>query len=420
MKETAAGSVLGGRYRLQAELGSGGMGTVHRAINEATGDAVAVKVIKSGQDDPELVARFRRERVFMAIDSPHIVRILDHGDDDGVLYLVMELLHGQTLRDRLAQVDVVPVPEALAIARDIARALVVAHAAGVAHRDIKPANIMLTATSPSRAVLLDFGIARSLDPGATMTSTSLVVGTAGYIAPEISMGGRAYDARADLYSLGVVLYEMVVGAPPFVAANALALAALQASEDPQPPRVREPTVPADVDALVMRLVARNPARRPADAATVVAALDALLSGAPAAAEPEVAAAAVIDSSPYATVRWDPLGRIVRFVRSPEPFATAENVGWGYTVVRDAFPVGTRSDKCLLVDLRRGPMRAEPRFAKIVVSELPRLYAGWRKVAALVATEEGARQLADLRARSGSPGRTFFDEDTAFAWLLAEE
>jgi serine/threonine protein kinase len=414
------GAVLGGRYRLVHELGSGGMGTVYRAVDERTGGEVAVKVIKDGADDPELVARFRRERTFMAIDSPHVVRVLDHGDDDGVLFLVMELLRGENLRARLARSDGLPVDEALAIARDVARALVVAHRGDVAHRDIKPANIMLLDQQPARAVLLDFGIARSLDPGATLTSTSLVVGTPGYIAPEVAMGGRAFDARADLYSLGIVLYEMLVGAPPFVAANALALAARQASEDPLPPRVREPTVPAAVDALAMQLIARNPARRPVDASAVVGAIDALLGGLATLTRGAGPASGIIDANPYVTVTWDEQTRIACFARSAQPFAAAEHVGWGYSVMREAFPGAERADKCLLVDLRRAPMRAEPRFTKIVLAELPLLYAGWRKVASVVKTQEGLRQLEDLRARAGIEGRAFVDEEAALAWLLAVE
>jgi serine/threonine protein kinase len=392
------------------------MGTVFRAVDEAGGGDVAVKVIKAGLDDPDLVARFRRERVFTALDSPHIVRVLDHGDDDGVLFLVMELLRGETLRTRLFRRELA-VAEALAIGRDLARALAVAHAAGVAHRDVKPANVILTTDEPSRAVLLDFGIARSLDPSATMTSTSFVVGTAGYIAPEIAMGGRNYDARADLYSLGVVLYEMLVGAPPFVAANALALAARQASEDPLSPRAREPRVPADVDALVMQLVSRTPTRRPASAQAVVAALEALLTGAAPDESSATTSGGVVDQSRWVTIEWDPVARLVRYTRSSEPFAVADDVGRGFSSLRDAFPVAERADKLLLVDLRVGPLRTDPRFVKIALAELPGLQAGWRRVASLVSTEEGARQMASLRERTGLPARVFRDEETALAWLL---
>jgi serine/threonine protein kinase len=408
---------LGGRYRLGTELGSGGMGTVFRAVDEATGADVAVKVIKAGQDDPELVARFRRERVFTALHSPHIVRVLDHGDDDGLLYLVMELLRGETLRARLQRGEL-PVPEALSIARDLARALAVAHAAGVAHRDVKPANVMLTDDTPSRTVLLDFGIARSLDPASTMTSTSLIVGTAGYIAPEIAMGGRAYDARADLYSLGIVLYEMLVGAPPFVAANPLALAARQASEDPRPPRAREPSVPAVVDALVMQLVSRAPSRRPASADALVAALDALLAGETPVVAVEGPSGGVVDQSAHVTILWDPVARLVRYTRSDVPFTVADEAGRSYSVMRDAFAAAERGDKVLLIDLRLGPLRADPRFVKIALAELPELQSGWRRVATVVRTEEGMRQLSALIERAGLPARLFFDPDAALSWLLA--
>ena len=113
-----------------------------------------------------------------------------------------------------------------------------------------------------------------------------------------------------------------------------------------------------------------------------------------------------------------VARAVRFVRSEEPFAVADNVGWGYLVAREAFPVAERVDKCLLVDLRRAPLRTDPRFTKLVADELPSLCFGWRKVASLLQTIEGARQLKDLRARVGTSGRTFPDEDAALAWLLA--
>jgi serine/threonine protein kinase len=414
------GRVLAGRYRLESEIGSGGMGAVYRAVDELSGVVVALKVLKAGSDDPELVARFRREQTFVTVQSPHLVRVLDHGDDDGLLFLVLEYLQGHTLRDRLAQGEALAVQEALTIARDVARALHALHEGGIAHRDIKPANIMLVQEPSPRAVLLDFGIARSLDPGATMTTASFVVGTAGYIAPEISLGGRAYESRADLYSLGVVLYEMLVGAPPFVAANALALAARQASEDPHPPRVREPSVPVDVDRLVMRLLARNPARRPAEARQVVMVLDAFLAG----TTPEGLSGDVvdglIDANPYYTITWDKTAQVVCFTRTETPFAHSEDVGWGYSVAREAFSLAERQDQSLLMDLRRAPLRAEPRFTKIVIAEMPGLYAGWKKVATLVRSQEGLAQVDQLRSRAGVVGRSFVDESAALAWLMSED
>ncbi len=424
------GRTLAGRYRLDEELGSGGMGTVYRAVDDTRGEAVAVKVLKMGTADPDVVARFRREQTFSSVSSPHLVRVLDHGDDEGVLFLVLELLRGQSLRERVTSDDPVPVKEALQIARDVACALAELHAIGVAHRDIKPGNIMLVQEPVPRAVVLDFGIARSLDPQATITSTSFIAGTAGYIAPEITMGGRSYDARADLYSLGVVLYEMVVGAPPFVAANALALAARQATEDPLPPRSREPSVPPDVSELVMRLLARNPAKRPASAARVAAKLEALLRGdlltgsGEASAEEldddDAVGPRLIDANQYYTIRFDPVTRVVSFTRTSEPFARSEDVGWGYSVAREAFSIAERANTCLLLDVRQAPLRSEPRFNKIVLAEVPALYAGWRKVATLVQSEAGLRQLDEVRRSAGVYGRSFLDEQAAYAWLLSDE
>lgn len=269
-----------------------------------------------------------------------------------------------------------------------------------------------------QAVLLDFGIARSNDPGSTMTSTGFVVGTAGYIAPEISLGGRAFDARADLYRLGVVLYEALVGAPPFVAANPFALAARQSSEDPLSPRHREPTVPEDVDELVMRLLARDPMQRPSSAARVVERVAALLRRG---TKPLSTAegAPLFERNEFLELSFDPMTRIVRYLRTATPFPSADDVGQSYGVVSHTYPAAVREDKALLIDLRAAPLRTDPRFAKIVTAEMPRLLDGWRRVATLVATDEGRQQLAELRARAGLAGDTFLDEDAALAFLLAE-
>lgn len=231
----AIGQVIGGRYRLDALLGSGGMGAVFRCTDLTTGAACALKQIKAGQDDAELVTRFRREAALTAqLHDDHIVKVLDSGEHEGALYLVMEIVAGESLRARLIRSGPMSIADALGVAREITHALAVAHAAHIVHRDVKPANIMLShrADGTPRAVLLDFGVARSIEHGATMTSSGVFVGTPGYIAPEVAIGGRAFDARSDLYSVGMVLYEMLVGAPPFLAPNPLALTARQASEDP--------------------------------------------------------------------------------------------------------------------------------------------------------------------------------------------
>lgn len=418
--QVVSGTVLAGRYRLDSLLGRGGMGAVHRGTDLQTGAPVAVKLIQ--RDDPQLVSRFRREGAVMTrLRHPHIVQVLEAGEVGGTLFIAMELVEGETLSRRLDRGDALPVDEALGIVRSLALALAAAHGVGILHRDVKPANIMLSrrADGTPRAVLLDFGIARSPEADATMTSTGLVVGTAGYIAPEVGMGSRQWEARADLYSLGVVLYEALAGAPPFVAGNAMALMARQATEDPIPPHVREPTVPEAASSLALRLMARDPHRRPPHAAAIVEAIDALLAGqthGPITTE----GAFVEEHTPFFDITTDPVTRIVRLARTALPYERAEDAGAAYSTMRAAWPMERRGDFALLIDSRAAPMRLDPRFSKIVAAELPELVRGWRRVATLILTDEGHAQIVALRQRvSIDPRRVFQDEDAALAWLLGE-
>jgi serine/threonine protein kinase len=419
----APGSVIAARFRVVDLLGTGGMGVVYRCVDVAAPDAapLAVKIIK--HNDPELVARFRREiAVMRQLQGENLVRVVDAGEVDGAQFIAMELIDGVSLRDRLHAGDPLPVAEALQLGLDIARALDVAHGGEVLHRDVKPANILLTRRNDGtmRAVLLDFGIARSLDPAATITGTGFIVGTAGYIAPEVGIGGRAADVRSDLYSLGVVLYEALVGAPPFVGANAMALMARHATEVPIPPHLREPTIPVGVSALVTRLMARDPARRPPTAATTMHAITSLLEGRDSALV-TMDGDAVEDKSEFFSVTWEQDTRLVRVTRTAKPFERAEDTAAIYGVMRDAYPLTARADKALLIDARSAPARADPRFAKIVAAELPGLLAGWRRTASLVKTAEGLEQLKDIRKRAGvDPRGVFADERAALLYLLSTE
>jgi serine/threonine protein kinase len=420
--QVVSGTVLAGRYRLDSLLGRGGMGAVHRGTDLQSGASVAVKLIQ--RDDPQLVSRFRREGALMTrLQHPHIVQVLEAGEIDGTLFIAMELVEGETLAHRLDRGDALPVDEALEIVRSVALALAAAHEAGILHRDVKPANIMLSRRPDDtpRAVLLDFGIARSPEVDATMTSTGLVVGTAGYIAPEIGMGSRQWEARADLYSLGVVLYEALAGAPPFVAGNAMALMARQATEDPIPPHVREPTVPEAASSLALRLMARDPHRRPPHAAAVVDAIDALLAGQAHGHIITTEGAAVEEHSPLFDITTDQVARVVRLTRTAVPYQRAEDAGAAYGAMRAAWPMERRGDFALLIDSRAAPMRLDPRFSKIVAAELPELVRGWRRVATLILTDEGREQIVALRQRVGvDPRGVFQDEDAALAWLLGED
>ncbi|MBL6633761.1 MAG: serine/threonine protein kinase [Thermoleophilia bacterium] len=270
---TAAGDLLGGRYRLERPIGSGGMATVWRAVDQDTGQAVAVKLMHPRvQDDPDLLARFRREAdVVTRLDHPCIVRLLDQdaGADDGP-YIVFELVEGTTLKALIRQRGHLPPAEAASIASQVARGLELAHRSGIVHRDIKSHNVLVT--DGGVAMLTDFGIARLLDgmqDGLTRTGT--VLGTSDYLAPEQARG-LAVDGRTDVYALGIVLYESLTGELPFPADTPMAVA-LRQVRDPMPdPRAVRPEVPAYLAAIVLRACEKDPDARFASALDMADAL----------------------------------------------------------------------------------------------------------------------------------------------------
>jgi serine/threonine-protein kinase len=263
--------VLGGRYALRGVLGAGGMATVWRATDEVLGREVAVKVLSPQfAADPAFLARFEREaRYAAALSHPGLVTVFDAGRDGAEPFIVMELVTGRTLRQVLAEAGMLPAGQAVGIAAAVCEALAAAHAAGLVHRDIKPANIVLAADGQVK--LLDLGIARA-EGG---TRTGAVLGTAAYLSPEQASGEPA-GPRADLYSLGCVLFEMLTGAPPFSADTAVALAYRQVHDDPGPPSARRPGLPARLDWITAQLLAKDPAARPASAAAARAGLLAAL------------------------------------------------------------------------------------------------------------------------------------------------
>ena len=258
-------SALESRYVVVRELGQGGMATVYLAHDIKHERDVAIKVLH-----PELGAALGADRFLSEIKTtarlqhPHILPLLDSGAADGLLYYVMPLVTGETLRARLERETQLPVDDALRIACDVAEALAEAHTRGVIHRDIKPENILLQA---GRAVVADFGIALAVQQagGQRMTQTGLSLGTPQYMAPEQAMGERTIDARADIYALGAVTYEMLVGDPPFVGATVQAIVAKVLTERPVSPRVVRDTVPLHVERAVLKALAKLPADRFASA-----------------------------------------------------------------------------------------------------------------------------------------------------------
>ncbi|MCX4687723.1 serine/threonine protein kinase [Kitasatospora purpeofusca] len=263
-----AGDVVGGRYRLDRELGRGGFGVVWAAHDETIGRAVALKVLSDEKaGDEEAVGRFIREaRTVGLLSNPHIVTLYDYGRvQDGARsthYLVMELVRGRSLAQVMR--DGLPEPAvSLRWVRQICKALDAAHRNGVVHRDIKPENIMIT--DGGEAKVLDFGIARLLSQPAAggLTSTDVVIGTPVYLAPEC-WAGLPIDGRADLYALGVVLYQLCTGRRPFNADQAVTMMYAHLNEQPLPPDTADPAL----DRLILQLLAKKAADRPADAAEV--------------------------------------------------------------------------------------------------------------------------------------------------------
>jgi serine/threonine-protein kinase len=267
--------VLGGRYVPTEVLGTGGMARVWRAHDQVLGREVAVKVLSQQfAADPGFAARFEREaRHAASVSHPRLVTVFDSGVDHGTPFLVMELVAGRTLRQVLDETGPLPAGQAVAIAAGVCEGLEAAHAAGLVHRDIKPANIMLAG---GEVKILDFGIARA-DGTAARTTAGTVLGTPAYLSPEQAAGHPAGPA-SDLYSLGCVLFEMLTGSPPFTAESQVALAYRQVHDDPGPPSARRPGLPASLDQFTARLLAKDPAARPASAAV---AHTGLLAAAPA-------------------------------------------------------------------------------------------------------------------------------------------
>ncbi|MFJ8626542.1 protein kinase [Kitasatospora sp. NPDC093550] len=270
------GRALNGRYELVETLGVGGMATVWRGVDRVLGRQVAVKVLNGGlADDPRFAERFSREAQHAAmLVHPRIVMVFDSGVDQGTPFIVMELVSGRSLAALLAQQPTLPVERAVGIAAAVCEALAVAHAAGLVHRDIKPGNIMITEDGGVKVV--DFGIARA-GSSSNLTQTASVLGTAAYLSPEQATASPL-DGRTDLYAVGCVLTEMLTGATPFTAETPVAIAFKHVSEQPLPPSARRPGLPPALDAAVLRLLAKDPAGRPADATAARAELLATVPG----------------------------------------------------------------------------------------------------------------------------------------------
>jgi eukaryotic-like serine/threonine-protein kinase len=269
---------LSDRYSVERELGHGGMATVYLARDRRHDRDVAVKVVDQAIT-PVGAERFLREiRIAAKLTHPNVLGVHDSGEMGGFLYYVMPYVDGETLRHRLTRDGALPIGDSVRLMRELADAMGYAHTRGVMHRDLKPENVLLSA---GHAVVADFGIAKALAvatqdgsaPVAGLTSTGMAVGTPAYMAPEQVVGDATMDHRADLYSLGVISYEMLTGNHPFAGRTAQSIAAAHLTETPAPLVERRKDVPPTLAAIVMRLLAKDPAARPQSADEVVRGLD---------------------------------------------------------------------------------------------------------------------------------------------------
>ncbi len=272
---TLLGTTLNGRYRLEARIGAGGMSTVYRALDETLQRPVAIKLMnREVATDSDQLERFRREaRAVAQLSHPHVVGVIDAGEDEGRPYIVFEFVEGETLKERIRRLGRLPITEAVAYAIEIARALGAAHARHIVHRDVKPQNVLID--EEGSAKVTDFGIARTLDEEG-LTADGRVLGTTDYVSPEQALG-QPVTGQSDLYSLGVVLYEMLTGEVPFKGENQVAVAMKHVREMLPDVQSRRPEVSAALAAVIDNATAKRVEDRYADDAELIADLEDVLA-----------------------------------------------------------------------------------------------------------------------------------------------
>src|SRR5579862_5676599 len=259
-KGLMVGEVIADRYELEQLVHHGGMSTVYRGYDRLLERNVALKVLHphSG-DDPEYIERFRREaRAVAQLSHPHIVTVIDRGSAEGHQFIVFEYVEGENLKQLIERTGPLPVDRAVEIGIEIADALSFAHAHDLVHRDVKPQNVLIDSTGSAKVT--DFGIARSLDVERGVTQTGTVLGTSNYLSPE-QAEGRPVTPASDIYSLGVVLYEMLTGEVPFRGDNLVVVAMKHVTETPPSLRLHRPDLPPRLARAVERALEKDPARR---------------------------------------------------------------------------------------------------------------------------------------------------------------
>src|SRR3954449_5250181 len=268
---TPVGTLLSGRYRLDAQIGAGGMSTVYRAFDTVLERPVAIKLMhREIASNSEQLERFRREaRAVAQLNHPHIVTVIDAGEDERTPYIVFEYVDGETLKERIRHRGRLPIPEAIAYAIEISRALGAAHERGIVHRDIKPQNVLIDPEGSAKVA--DFGIARTLEEDG-LTADGRVLGTTDYVSPEQALG-HPVTGQSDIYSLGIALFEMLTGDVPFKGENQVAVAMKHVREDLPDIQQRRPEVSSALAAIIDRATAKDLTQRYADDAELIADLE---------------------------------------------------------------------------------------------------------------------------------------------------
>jgi eukaryotic-like serine/threonine-protein kinase len=322
--------VLLDRYEVGRLLGAGGMAEVFEGRDRLLARRVAIKVLQAQLGrDPSFLIRFKREaQAAASLSHPNIVAVYDTGSEDGTHFIVMEFVDGRTLKEVIRAEGRIYPERTAEICQDVCSALVAAHARGLIHRDIKPGNVMLT--PDGKVKVMDFGIARATT-SETITQTAAVVGTAQYISPEQAQG-QTVDYRSDLYSLGCCLYEMLTGTVPFTGATPVAIAYRHVREDPTPPRQLNPDIPAPLEAICLKAMAKLPDNRYQTAAEFQDDLERFRTGQPVLATPLLDPAATTQAIPRGT---DPTAMLDGPVAADQTAGYAEpyeeerrtSVGW---------------------------------------------------------------------------------------------
>jgi serine/threonine protein kinase len=273
--DLSLGHLFANRYRIEQILGRGGMGVVYKATDTQLDETVAIKTLPGDvmTRSPEDLERFKREiRLARKITHRNVLRTYDYGEAEGVYFISMEFVRGYTLAELLDEAPnrQMPARATVGITRQICRGLQAAHEQGIIHRDIKPQNVLIDAKGEVK--LMDFGIARMAEAAEAMTQAGLIVGTPHYMSPE-QVQGKQLDARSDVYSMGVLIYEMLVGRRPFESSSLTGVLTAHITEKPKPPVELRPEIGREINDVVMRCLEKNAAARYADAGALLADLD---------------------------------------------------------------------------------------------------------------------------------------------------